>query len=59
MTLDWRDGGKAPFEMIRGAAVVDGNVAYFLHEYMPMYVPMIRVARNGVSFLNVPMNSAV
>ena len=33
MTLNWRDGGKAPFEMIRGAAVVDRNVAYFLHDY--------------------------
>jgi hypothetical protein len=33
MILNWRDGDNAPFEMIRGAAVVDGNVAYFLHEY--------------------------
>ena len=30
MTLNWRDGGKAPFEMSRGAAVVDGGVAYFM-----------------------------
>ena len=29
-TLTWRDGGKALFEMLRGAAVVDGNVAYFM-----------------------------
>ena len=27
----WRDGGKAPIVMRRGAAVVDGNVAYFMH----------------------------
>ena len=32
LTLTWRDGGKAPFDqMSRGAAVVDGNVAYFMH----------------------------
>jgi N-acetylneuraminic acid mutarotase len=31
MILNWRDGGKAPFKMNRGAAVVDGNVAYFMH----------------------------
>ena len=30
MLMDWRDGGKAPFAMKRGAAVVDGNVAYFM-----------------------------
>jgi hypothetical protein len=30
MTLNWRDGGKAPFKMFRGAAVVDGDMAYFL-----------------------------
>ena len=30
MTLNWRDGGKAPLEMARGAAVVDGNTAYFM-----------------------------
>ena len=29
--LNWRDQGKAPFEMRRGAAVVDGAVAYFMH----------------------------
>ena len=28
--LNWRDGGKAPFRMKRGAAVVDGGVAYFM-----------------------------
>ena len=31
VTLNWRDGGKAPFVMGRGAAVVDGGVAYFMH----------------------------
>jgi N-acetylneuraminic acid mutarotase len=31
MTLNWRDGGKAPFWMNRGAAVVDGNMAYFMN----------------------------
>ena len=31
VTLNWRDGGKAPFEMRRGAAVVDGGVAYFMN----------------------------
>ena len=31
LTLTWRDGGKAPFKMKRGAAVVNGNVAYFMH----------------------------
>ena len=30
MTLKWRDGGKAPFKMYRGAAVVDGDMAYFI-----------------------------
>ena len=29
--LNWRDGGKAPFKMKRGAAVVDRDVAYFMH----------------------------
>ena len=32
LTLTWRDGGKAPFNMARGAAVVDGNVAYFMNQ---------------------------
>ena len=31
VTLNWRDGGEVPFEMSRGAAVVDGNVAYFMN----------------------------
>ena len=31
MTLNWRDGGKVPFEISRGAAVVDGDVAYFMN----------------------------
>ena len=30
LTLNWRDGGQAPFDMGRGAAVVDGEVAYFV-----------------------------
>ena len=29
--VKWRDRGKAPFRLCRGAAVVDGNVAYFIH----------------------------
>ena len=33
MTLNWRDGGKAPLKMIRGAAVVDGDMAYFFHKF--------------------------
>ena len=37
MTLNWRDGGKAPLKIIRGAAVVDGHMAYFLHEYCDTY----------------------
>ena len=31
MTLNWRDGGKAPFLMCRGAAVVDGDMAFFMN----------------------------
>ena len=31
ITLTWRDGGTSPLKMDRGAVVVDGNVAYFLH----------------------------
>ena len=32
VTLNWRDhGGKAPFKMSEGAAVVNGNMAYFIH----------------------------
>ena len=30
LTLTWRDGGMAPFSISSGA-VVDGNVAYFVH----------------------------
>ena len=33
MTLNWRDGGKAPLKMYRGAAVVDGDMAYFFHKF--------------------------
>ena len=32
MTLNWRDGGKAPFEISGGAAVVDGNMAYVMDQ---------------------------
>ena len=28
----WRDGRSAPYKMARGAAIVDGNVAYFISE---------------------------
>ena len=31
ITMNWSGGGKAPFAMERGAAVVDGNVAYFIN----------------------------
>ena len=31
VTLNWRDGGKAPLGMSRGAAVVDGDMAYFMN----------------------------
>ena len=31
MLGEWRNGGKAPIVMTRGAAIVDGNVAYFMH----------------------------
>ena len=31
LTLNWKDGGKAPFKMSSGAAVVDGDVAYFMN----------------------------
>ena len=34
----WGDGGKAPQELARGAAVVDGNVAYFIHRDHPNWV---------------------
>ena len=30
MTLSWKDAGKAPARMTRGAAVIDGSVAYFI-----------------------------
>ena len=58
MTLNWRDGGKAPLEMYRGAAVVDGDMAYFFIS-MVIYVPMIHVPRNRGSCLNVPITTAV
>ena len=28
---EWRDGGNAPYAVVGGAAVVDRNVAYFMH----------------------------
>ena len=31
LTLTWRDGGKGPFSMDKGAAVVNGNIAYIMH----------------------------
>ena len=31
ITMNWSGGGKAPFAMERGAAVVDGIVAYFMN----------------------------
>ena len=31
MTLNWSDGGKAPFSISRGAAVVDEDMAYFMN----------------------------
>ena len=33
MSLNWRDGDKAPSKIIRGTAVMDGDMAYFLHKY--------------------------
>ena len=35
---EWKDRGKAPQELARGAAVVDGNVAYFMHRNHPNWV---------------------
>ena len=32
MTMNWRDGGKAPFKMSEGVAVVNGSVAYFMND---------------------------
>jgi hypothetical protein len=34
---EWRDGGRAPYEMIRGATVVDVNEAYFVSLYGQTY----------------------
>ena len=31
VTLNWRDGGKVLLKVARGAAVVDGGVAFFMH----------------------------
>ena len=31
VTLNWKDGGKTLLKMYRGAAVVDGDVAYFMN----------------------------
>ena len=35
---EWKEGEKAPHELARGAAVVDGNVAYFMHRNHPNWV---------------------
>ena len=35
---EWRDRGTAPHEMARGAAVMNGNVAYFMHRDNPCWV---------------------
>jgi hypothetical protein len=37
MTLNWRDGGKAPLKIFRGAAVVDGDMAYFMSWFGDVY----------------------
>ena len=60
VTLNWRDGGRVPFEMERGAAVVDGGVAYFMHHdgQTCSYNPG-QLTRNGVSFLNILINVVV
>ena len=31
MTMTWRDGGRAPFRVSRGASAVKGNMAYFMN----------------------------
>jgi hypothetical protein len=32
MTLrEWRDKGRAPYKMIRGASVMHGSIAYFMN----------------------------
>ena len=31
MKMHWRDGGKAPLKMARGAVVLDGNLVYFMN----------------------------
>ena len=31
MALNWRDGGRAPLGISRGAALVNGNTAYFMN----------------------------
>ena len=28
--ISWRDGGRAPYKMARGATTIDGNVVYFM-----------------------------
>jgi epidermal growth factor receptor substrate 15 len=33
MTLNWRDGGKVSLKMIRGAAVLDRDMAYFIDRH--------------------------
>ena len=34
---EWKDGGKAPIGMVRGACVVDSDVAYFMNNDGPTY----------------------
>ena len=33
MITEWKDGGKTPIGMVRGACVVDGDVAYFMNDH--------------------------
>ena len=37
MITEWKDGGKAPIGMMRGACVVDSDVAYFMNRYGETY----------------------
>ena len=57
---EWRDGESGPIEMVRGGAVVDGNVAYFMHGgQMVRHVPITQQPRGGVSSLSVHVDTAV
>ena len=56
---EWRDGGRAPYEMGRGAAVVGGNVAYFMSwNGQTCSYHSSTVHSGGVSFLSVPIPTA-